>query len=289
MNNDIQTKRNKPTSANYRVLYAKAGHQRRLRAATTAELPSDIPNVSIGRALLVILLLHVLAIAAIYVHSIFVGNQDNASANQGQGEVSQSQSSIAGDLTDSEKIKNQGAVSTNRSGSDVINLASGRYMVVKGDNYSRIAEANNVDVRALRALNSNRPLRAGVVLDMPAELSVRPVDPKPADPISKETAKKPVLVKASEKPKPAPVQAEIANDTSHAPKALVLEEENPEFTPVSGAIVMDTFEKYTIKSGDTLWSLSSRFKVSREQLLKINDIKDPNKLYAGRTIKIPSN
>jgi len=50
----------------------------------------------------------------------------------------------------------------------------------------------------------------------------------------------------------------------------------------------DSGERYTVKSGDTLWRICNRFKVSRDAVLKLNGIKDPNKLYAGRTIKIPA-
>ena len=46
---------------------------------------------------------------------------------------------------------------------------------------------------------------------------------------------------------------------------------------------------YRVKRGDTLWGISSRFKVSRDDLLALNGIKDANKLYAGRNIKIPAN
>jgi LysM repeat protein len=46
--------------------------------------------------------------------------------------------------------------------------SAGRYIVVTGDSYSRIAKQCNVDERALRALNDNVNLRPGRVLDLPA-------------------------------------------------------------------------------------------------------------------------
>ena len=75
MNKPIQIKRNKPASSHYRVLYAKTGRKRRLHAATTATadqhagMGADAPSIGVGRALFVILILHVLAVAAIYIHS----------------------------------------------------------------------------------------------------------------------------------------------------------------------------------------------------------------------------
>ena len=73
---------------------------------------------------------------------------------------------------------------------------------------------------------------------------------------------------------------------SGAPKAVVVKPTVERPTVSSG--VQDSGTRYTIKTGDTLWRISNRFKVSREDLLKLNGIKDANKLYAGRTIKIPA-
>lgn len=45
---------------------------------------------------------------------------------------------------------------------------------------------------------------------------------------------------------------------------------------------------YTIKSGDTLSAIAKRYNVSVQQLAQANGIADPNKIYAGKTIKIPN-
>ena len=82
------------------------------------------------------------------------------------------------------------------------------------------------------------------------------------------------------------VEANPEPDVSNAPKAVVVKPTVDRPTEPSG--VEDSGNSYTIKTGDTLWSISRRFKVSRDALLKLNGIKDPNKLYAGRTIKIPA-
>ncbi|MCP5535340.1 MAG: LysM peptidoglycan-binding domain-containing protein [Akkermansiaceae bacterium] len=294
MKKTIQTKRNNPASSNYRVLYAKTGRKRRLNASTTAavdphvELESDVPNIGIGRALLVILVLHIMAIAAIYVHSTFFGNEGDNTANQGQQPPSsQPVAAVAAASTDvPEPVATPAPpVPTPAAAPVHTDPESERYIVVTGDTYMRIAKARNVDEQALRALNSNRPLRAGVVLDLPAELSSRPVDPTPrAEPPSvavidgdRNPAKKPPF-KA--------VDRADELDVSNAPKAIVVKPNRP--APVVATGVTDSGQRYTIKSGDTLWRISNRFKVSRDAILKLNGIKDPNKLYAGREIKIPA-
>jgi LysM repeat protein len=45
--------------------------------------------------------------------------------------------------------------------------------------------------------------------------------------------------------------------------------------------------KYTVKYGDTLSGLAQRFKVDQATLARVNDIDNPNKIYAGREIEIP--
>ena len=44
---------------------------------------------------------------------------------------------------------------------------------------------------------------------------------------------------------------------------------------------------YTIRWGDTLWALSIRYGTTVEELARLNDIPDPNLIYAGETLKIP--
>ena len=46
--------------------------------------------------------------------------------------------------------------------------------------------------------------------------------------------------------------------------------------------------QYTIKRGDTLSQLAERFGVSQVEIVYLNNIKDPDKIYAGQVISIPS-
>ncbi|MCX7737957.1 MAG: LysM peptidoglycan-binding domain-containing protein [Hydrogenothermaceae bacterium] len=47
-------------------------------------------------------------------------------------------------------------------------------------------------------------------------------------------------------------------------------------------------ESYTIQKGDTIQKISQKFKVSEEEIIKANNIKDPKKLREGQKIKIPT-
>ncbi len=294
MNKTIQTKRKKPSGPNYRALYAKTGRKRKVHAATAtaepgAELDTDVPNIGIGRALLVILVLHILAIAAIYIHSTFLGDEGETTANRGQQGPSKAPvAAVAPAAKEVSRPALPAPAVAAPSGSH-----SERYIVVTGDSYGRIAQVRNVDEQALRALNGNRPLRAGVVLDLPARLSSRPVLVRQAPPVRVRPAEAPSLaatdggrreIKPS-KPRKSAKKSE-GRGAIRAPKAIVVKPRIRRPSAVAG--VRDSGRRYTVKRGDTLWRISSKFKVSRAALLKINGIRNPNKLYAGRTIKIPS-
>ncbi|MGH2547939.1 MAG: LysM peptidoglycan-binding domain-containing protein [Thermomicrobiales bacterium] len=52
-------------------------------------------------------------------------------------------------------------------------------------------------------------------------------------------------------------------------------------------IDISTLEKYTVQDGDSLSSIADAFGVSQEALAEVNNIDDPNSLFAGQVIVIP--
>ncbi|MEH7210282.1 SafA/ExsA family spore coat assembly protein [Priestia megaterium] len=46
---------------------------------------------------------------------------------------------------------------------------------------------------------------------------------------------------------------------------------------------------YTVQKGDTMWKIASKFHVGTAELIKANSsLKDPNKIYVGEKLNIPS-
>ena len=48
------------------------------------------------------------------------------------------------------------------------------------------------------------------------------------------------------------------------------------------------YQVITIKWGDTLWALSRKYGTTVEELARINNIKNPDLIYAGDTLKVPA-
>jgi LysM repeat protein len=44
-------------------------------------------------------------------------------------------------------------------------------------------------------------------------------------------------------------------------------------------------QTYQVKQGDTINSIAKKYRLVTERLMKINNIKDPNKIYVGQTLK----
>ncbi|MFC5050209.1 LysM peptidoglycan-binding domain-containing protein [Rubritalea spongiae] len=261
----LQTKRQ--TKKGFRKLHAKVTSPRRRKqrvsAAGSADmLDSEVPNASIGRALTVILLLHVVAIGAIY-----LGIQ----WNKGRTEVSVTSGSPAGENA-AVDIMNVNA-----------NLESD--IVLAGDTYEVFAARHEVDVAELRSVNNNATIHAGKVLYLPpnkiraaqavasAELAVldRPPLPTSTNVVTVQTPSEPVLVKA---------QTESA-----APKAVVVEESSSK----AKAVVVAAGSTYKVQPGDSVWRISNKYKVSQDALMRLNGMSNPRELRSGMTLKIPAN
>jgi len=59
-----------------------------------------------------------------------------------------------------------------------------------------------------------------------------------------------------------------------------------QFTSVSGKTPISTQTvTYTVKSGDTFYSIVKKYKLNSDSLIKLNNIQDPSKLRVGQVLK----
>ena len=84
---------------------------------------------------------------------------------------------------------------------------------------------------------------------------------------------------------PAPVAVETAPVTVET--APVVVETAPVVAPVAAPAGADDFTIYTIKPGDMLSKISRRYNIRQKAILDLNPGLAPNKLYAGKKIKLP--
>lgn len=303
------------------VLHSKTRRRRKQRVAagaTANDLGSEVPNLGVARALFVILLLHVGAVVAIFLHNRITSDEpvvEKSTVQQPGGAGGGSGGSPGG------------ASGAPLAMSQLPQVEQGEdyYFVATGDTYERVAELKGVDVGALRELNNDVPLRAGRILRLPPPGAVAsvpadraaeivraatpaPRPPEPARPPRSvaDVSKRVVAVDAPkeggvegpvegtlEAPLDEPEIARAVVIPEGAPAAVVAVKVRPRVSlPVATAgasAVAGSGTSYTVQAGDTVWSIAHRHKISQDDLLRLNGISDPRKLRVGLTLKIPSN
>ncbi|MEJ6578961.1 MAG: LysM peptidoglycan-binding domain-containing protein [Akkermansiaceae bacterium] len=273
----IQTRRKAPKST-FTMLYAatRSIKRRKQRAATTAtpEETGEVPGVGIARALVVILLIHIAAIAGIYLH------------NKG----SNSDLKAAIPITDKDKGP------TLLEGYD-------RGIPNVGENYSKMAQRYGVDEQELRRLNEDKPIKAGWKYNIPARRTEvttpaesvvgqvnPPVETALPTPVERpmiqtsDTTSRPgsspgalVAVESNLPPRPAPTPDAILIKPRPAP--------TPE--PAPAAEVMSSSKTHVVQGGETLWGICRKNGVSVDAIMSLNGIKNASALKIGAVLKIP--
>ncbi len=74
-------------------------------------------------------------------------------------------------------------------------------------------------------------------------------------------------------------------DVTHVPSPTALP---PTTAPAPGSAAPGATGKYTIKPGDTLSGIAQEFGITVEELVKLNNITDPNQIQAGQVLTVPA-
>jgi len=275
----IQTRRKAPKST-FTMLYAatRSTKRRKQRAATTAssEDAGEVPGVGIARALVVILLIHIAAIAGIYLHN--KGNDSN-------------------DLKAAVPVADQDKGPTLLEGYD-------RGIPNVGENYAKMAQRYGVDEQELRRLNEDKPIKAGWKYNIPAR---RTEVTTPAESIVGRLNPPAEIALPTQVERPEIQNADGNLSPGSTPGALVAVESNlpPRPTPTSEAILIkprltptseprsatsvgSSSQTHVVKSGETLWGISRKNGVSVNDLMSLNGINDASTLKIGAVLQIPA-
>lgn len=229
-------------------------------SAPASEMEMEDGSSKISRALTIIFLIHIVAIALIFIHQRFLDGRapgTSAAVKTAPAEAA--------------------APAASQRRSDLPRLSSGEkpYIVKTGDNYARIAAAEGVDEGDLRQLNKHVDIGPGLILKIP-----------------------PKRIVAEEPPEVAAIRAQAASgrdrglvdavDVSGAPRAVLVRP-----NVIHGGATQETFPAsgttYIVQPGDSIFRIAGRFKVSQDSLMKANRITDPRKLRAGMELVIPAN
>ncbi|MDE0596438.1 MAG: LysM peptidoglycan-binding domain-containing protein [Roseibacillus sp.] len=249
-------KKRRPTGGGLFVSHAKTKRRKKQRVAASADLGSEVPNLGVARALFVILVLHVAAIAAIFIHNRVTDDSLITTSDD--------------ETTTTSRI---GGSAKNENEPTVIRKNEEFYFLSTGDTYEKVAKAHGVDVMALRAPNNNKKLRTGDTLRIPARTIV--VVP----PIEVEKIEGPSEQAMTDRGKD-PIEIEVPLER---PAKLVKPIVRPPVAVVTPSV------SYHVKKGDSLWGIARRHKVSLDSLLKTNGITNAKTLRIGMNLRIPGN
>lgn len=247
----LPVKRRPAPKGIFKRLRAVTGN-RKQRVAATAEMEGEDSSSKISRALTIIFLIHIVAIALIFVHQKFL-----------DGRAPEPVVAVA---------------PAQVSNPDMPRLTSGDqpYVVTQGDNYTRIATTLGVDEGDLKLINKHVEIKPGLLLLVPPK---RPAAPAPEVAVRQETS--PVAVNENEGLVPAV-------DVNDAPRARIVKPNITRATTPAATPVKASGKTYVVQNGDSVWRIANRFKVNQDRLMKANGISDARKMKVGMSLVIPN-
>ena len=212
----------------------------------------------LSRAILVMLLLHVVAVGGILAFSLIKEQNGDRNARNAGG------SSTGALEAEDSLLAPPKAAGTSEPPPQ--NTKPSVHVVQPGETLLRIANDNGVTVDALVNANGARTamssLRPGQELKLPE---------KSPDPTS-------VLAERS---------SVVSDEADAGPSSVRGSSATPANAPKAGHLPPDSGKMYTVGKGESPYVIAQKLKVSYESLLKLNHIDDPKKLKPGQKLRIP--
>jgi LysM repeat protein len=236
--------------------------QRVAAAAPAAEMETDDSSSKISRALTIIFLIHIVAIALIFIHQRFLDGR-------APEEVSTA-------VKTAPEASAPAALPAQRR-DDLPRLSTGEkpYIVRTGDNYARIATAEGVDEGDLRMINKHVDIGPGLILKIPPKRMVAEDPPE-------------VTAIRAQTPSDRDRGLVEAVDLAGSPKAQLVRPNVVRGVDAAAAPVAASGKSYVVQPGDSIFRIASRFKVSQDSLMRANGIADPRKMKTGMRLSIPA-
>lgn len=218
------------------------------------------PSMKLSQAFIVVLVLHVVAVAGIYGFNQLKEKPTRPAAAKIETPEGAAPAAVtekkAEAVTKTEAVKSQETQTT--------------YTIVAGDTLKRIASKFNTSIQSLEKANNltnTSILKVGQTLVVGSSTKAANAPAQVAESTTKGTPTASVVAKAPPV-KPAAVQEKA--------EAKPLEKQQT------------TEEKsYVVAKGDNPYSLAKKFNITQAALMKANNIDDPKKLKIGQKLVIP--
>jgi LysM repeat protein len=222
--------------------------------ARAVDFDDEESDVRIGRAWMIIISIHLLALGLVFAHHKFLKQRPSAT-------VAVTAPARPAAAAPAEDIR-------------------GTYMVREGDTYTSVAAAHEVDEIDLRATNQNVAMRKGLFLKIPI---VRPTANEESATAAASTE---LAATAVADAPPAPGKIQQTEDGLVPAVDKSGSKTNAAVAPAK-ASPSAKGTTYLVKPGDTIWRIANEYQVDQQALMKANGLDDPRKLRSGMSLVIP--
>ena len=288
----------------------------KLKSSGDESWKKDVPNIKLSRAFIVVLILHVVAVGGILAFEMFKPNENIASTIPLENEASK-----VNDDDINEEIKER-RFAGDLSGTGQFN----KYIVQKGDSIKAIAESFKVsrtEILEVNLIDEGHPLVSGRILRIPKpKMSINGEDPvldKSLDESGDFVSIEELTASANQEESNETVEGDGLSSSVNEDDGFQLLSKSdqkieneiiPRAIPVSAetnvisakvvreipaeALIANSSVKngnldtqYIIESGDTLYGIAKKHRVSVDEILKLNPGVNPRALGIGRMLRMP--
>ena len=216
------------------------------------------PSMKLSQAFIVVLILHVVAVAGIYGFNKL--KETSAKPIAAKKESVETVATTEKAIAPATEVKPMSAAPKSAPAT-----SEQTYTVTAGDTLKKIASKFNTSIEALEKANNltgNSIIRTGQVLVI-GKTSTAKLE---AAPMAKAT--------------PSTVAKTVPAQPAASKTTMAESKEEPKETNSAR-------DAYTVAKGDNPYSIAKKFKVTQDALMKANNIDDPRKLKIGQKLVIP--